>query len=342
MKSPTVDRARAYLATIPGAVSGHQGHDATFHVACVLVNGFALAPDEAFSLLLEWNETCQPPWSESDLRHKITDANKAQHSRPRGHLLKEVQSATSFRPPRYTPAPQPRTRELPDRTGFTTGRANQIQRLADLRPYHREGLEWATERGVLVFGQWNGFDCHAVTDRSERLLELRRMDGQLFPAVPGTPLGERKGHAVKHSQKSWPLGALESADFAAVALVEGLPDFLTAHYVTLWEQASHHAKRDVRCVPIAMLSSSPAIHADALPLFRGKRVRIFAHSDGAGLNGAAKWQAQLQSAGAALVDVFDFSAYRRTDGSPVNDLWEFVHDLHPDDQANPVTWRATP
>ena len=42
-------------------------------------------------------------------------------------------------------------------------------------------------------------------------------------------------------------------------------------------------------------------------------------------------------AGAARVDVFDFSAYPKADGSRVNDLWEFVHRLHPDDRMNLAT-----
>lgn len=336
------DRARAYLARVPAAIAGSGGHNATFHAACVLVNGFGLPSGEALPLLMEWNARCQPPWSEADLRHKLASAEKAHHAKQRGHLLADGERTPAYCPPRPVPAAEPIPRPLPDRTGFGPGTKAQIERLATARPYHREGLEWAHERGVLVFGSWHGFDCYGLTDASGRILELRRLDGEAFPAVPGTALGARKSHAVKGSQKAWPLGILEARDLPAIALVEGLPDFLTAHYVALWEQASHHGRRDARCVPVAMLSSSPEIHADALPLFRGKLVRIFAHAEGAGLKGAAKWQAQLQVADAARVDVFDFSAYRKDCGAPVNDLWEFTHQLHPDDQANPVIWRILP
>ncbi|MBI3414226.1 MAG: hypothetical protein HY043_02720 [Verrucomicrobia bacterium] len=342
MNLQPIERARAYVARIPGAIAGSGGHDATFHAACILVNGFALTPADALPLLVAWNQTCQPPWSEAELRHKLTSADKARHAKPRGHLLEDSERAPIFRTAKFAPTPAPVARPLPDRSGFGPGTAEQIQRLAKMRPYHCEGLEWASERGLLVFGSWRGFDCHGVTDASGRVLELRRMDGEPFPAVPGTSLVERKSHSVKGSQKQWPLGIAEAQNFASIALMEGLPDFLAAHYVALWEQASHHAKRDARCVPVAMLSSSPEIHADALTLFRGKHVRIFAHAEGAGLKGAARWLTQLQSADAARVDVFDFSAYRKTDGSRVNDLWEFVHGLHPDDQRNPVTWRLLP
>lgn len=89
-------------------------------------------------------------------------------------------------------------------------------------------------------------------------------------------------------------------------------------------------------------SSNPDPLGPVALIFKGKFVRIFAHAEGAGLKGAAKWQPQLQAAGAARVDVFDFSVYRKGDGSRVNDLWDFVHLLHADDQVNPVTWRILP
>ena len=78
--TPAVDRARSYVAVIPGAVSGNSGHDQTFAVACKLVE-FGLSPSEAWGLLLEYNERCQPPWSERELQHKFTDAFR--HARPR-------------------------------------------------------------------------------------------------------------------------------------------------------------------------------------------------------------------------------------------------------------------
>ena len=82
-----IERARRYVAKCPFAVSGQGGHNATFHVAAVLVHGFALGEGDALALLGEWNGACVPPWSESDLRHKITSAVNTVHLLPRGHLL---------------------------------------------------------------------------------------------------------------------------------------------------------------------------------------------------------------------------------------------------------------
>jgi putative DNA primase/helicase len=79
------DRARAYLSKIEPAVSGQRGHDRTFRVACALVLGFGLAVEEALPLLTEWNERCQPPWTEKELLHKLEDADKKDDER--GYLL---------------------------------------------------------------------------------------------------------------------------------------------------------------------------------------------------------------------------------------------------------------
>jgi hypothetical protein len=70
---PSVERARAYVEKMPGAISGAGGHDATFAVACALVK-FGLSPDEAWPLLLEYNQRCTPAWVEREMRHKLEDA----------------------------------------------------------------------------------------------------------------------------------------------------------------------------------------------------------------------------------------------------------------------------
>lgn len=82
-----IDRARAYVAKMPPAISGQGGHNRTFHVACVLVQGFALGEDEAWPLLQEYNLRCDPEWSETELRHKLQDAQQAPSTKERGHLL---------------------------------------------------------------------------------------------------------------------------------------------------------------------------------------------------------------------------------------------------------------
>jgi hypothetical protein len=80
-----VNRARKYLAKMPPAVSGQGGHNKTFQAACTLVLGFGLGQSQSLALLSEWNQRCDPPWSEKELEHKIDDANKQPGWR--GYLL---------------------------------------------------------------------------------------------------------------------------------------------------------------------------------------------------------------------------------------------------------------
>jgi hypothetical protein len=82
------ERITAWLDVIPGAISGSGGHNQTFRVACSLYNGWGLSESETLRWLEQYNQKCDPPWSASELRHKATDATKAKHTKPRGHLVR--------------------------------------------------------------------------------------------------------------------------------------------------------------------------------------------------------------------------------------------------------------
>ena len=73
-RTSVVERARKYLATLPPAISGQNGHGATFRAACILVIGFELGKPEAMELLREYNRRCKPPWTDRELEHKIDSA----------------------------------------------------------------------------------------------------------------------------------------------------------------------------------------------------------------------------------------------------------------------------
>jgi hypothetical protein len=77
-----IRRARAYIAHIEGAISGYRGHDRTMRVAGVLVQKFGLSIGQALPLFREWNEQCEPPWSERELLHKLQDAERLRLSYP--------------------------------------------------------------------------------------------------------------------------------------------------------------------------------------------------------------------------------------------------------------------
>jgi hypothetical protein len=87
---PLEDRIRRYLAKIPAAVSGQNGHTQTFWVARALVHGFALSEEQALPFLREYNRRCEPPWNQEELKHKLKSASDWKPKRlknSRGHLL---------------------------------------------------------------------------------------------------------------------------------------------------------------------------------------------------------------------------------------------------------------
>src|SRR5262245_688541 len=94
------ERASRYVARMPVAISGSRGHDALFRVACTLVHHFALHDHEAWPILLEYNASCLPPWTERELRRKLAEAHNVQHRDPRGHILGRSEESKGPAPPR--------------------------------------------------------------------------------------------------------------------------------------------------------------------------------------------------------------------------------------------------
>ena len=195
--------------------------------------------------------------------------------------------------------------------------ANLIPRVASNRGLSQEGCWLAAKRGLLRFCLWKGRLAWAVTDSKRESAQVRRVTGSLWPEIG------RKAWTLPGSRGSWPLGTEESRPFPTVILVEGGPDLLAAHHLIV----EHRREDDTAAV--AILGASNRIPDDALPAFRGKRVRIMAHTDSAGTKAGDSWRAQLKAAG-ATVDVADFTPFRKPDGSPVKDLNDAVH-VRPED-----------
>src|SRR5690348_5479553 len=86
--------ARRYVEELPPAIDGKGGHNTTFVVACVLVNGFMLDFADAKVIMREYNKRCRPPWSDADLDHKLRDAAKTPDKEGKGYLLPQC-----FEPP---------------------------------------------------------------------------------------------------------------------------------------------------------------------------------------------------------------------------------------------------
>jgi len=233
----------------------------------------------------------------------------------------------------FSPAPRaacPRpveTKPKPVFPDFSTGTPADIQHLASLRKISREGIEWASERGLLWFATLK--DCRAwiITDAARVNAQARRMDGQQWEHIGA------KAWTLPGSWASWPIGIMESKNFPAIALCEGGPDLLAAFHFIFYED------RETSCSPVAMLGASHQIHADALPIFTCKRVRIFGHDDEAGRGAVKRWAAQLASVGAD-VDAFSFAGLRQVDDKPMKDLNDCTS-VHADDfESERILWRV--
>lgn len=67
-----------YIEKMDPAISGKGGHRQTFKVACRIrdfVSSF-MTPSEAMPIIRQYNQRCEPPWSERELLHKLEDAWK--------------------------------------------------------------------------------------------------------------------------------------------------------------------------------------------------------------------------------------------------------------------------
>jgi hypothetical protein len=204
---------------------------------------------------------------------------------------------------------QAEAKPMPVFPGFTTGTAADIEQLSSLRQICREALELASERGLLCFGRLKGFPAWIVTDSTRVNAQGRRMDGETWEHLEGHP----KAYTLPGAWASWPIGTTEAQPFPTIAFCEGGPDLMAAFHVVYQEFL------EAQCSAVAMLGATQRIHADALPLFACKRVRIFGHDDDAGQAAVERWAAQLSSVGAD-VDAFNFEGLNRADGKPVNDL----------------------
>jgi hypothetical protein len=69
-----ISRARLWLAKRDPAISGQGGHKQMFSACCAMVQKFRLSIEQAWPLILEYNSRCAPPFSEKEIRHKISDA----------------------------------------------------------------------------------------------------------------------------------------------------------------------------------------------------------------------------------------------------------------------------
>lgn len=79
-----LDAARAALERHGPAVDGQAGGLHTVQAGAILTHDFALTDAEALPLLLEWNETCVPPWEPGELHAKALGNGRKYGKNPYG------------------------------------------------------------------------------------------------------------------------------------------------------------------------------------------------------------------------------------------------------------------
>jgi hypothetical protein len=178
-----------------------------------------------------------------------------------------------------------------------------------LRSIWTPALKIAVDRGLLWVGVLKGEKAFVITDRTRKSYNARRIDGKVWDHLPSKP----KAWLLYGSNGSWPIGLPEAEPFPAIALCEGGPDFLAAFGHACASSVKHLV------APVCMSGASSHIPDDALPLFKGKRVRIFVQDDRAGEEAWERWDRQLYGV-AAKVDGFDFIGLTDTEGSSIGDL----------------------
>ena len=188
---------------------------------------------------------------------------------------------------------------------YSHGSDDDHAALACLRHVHIEAVQAAVRRGLVGFGSHRGARCWFVADGTGVNAQARRMDGGLF--------GEVKALTLKDSWASWPIGIAAVQSHQAIALVEGGPDLLAALSLA-WESGMGD-----HVAPVAMLGAANRIPNEALPYFKGKKVRIFPHLDDPGHKAAATWTNQLIRA-CAKVRCVSLANIRMENGQFAKDL----------------------
>jgi hypothetical protein len=187
-----------------------------------------------------------------------------------------------------------------------TPTVEELTTISELRSIKLEALQLASDDGFLFTATLKGIRAFILTDQTRKSYLARKIDGTIWEH------NGCKAYTLSGSQASWPIGILESALYPAIALTEGVPDFLSAFHLALAFGV------DALVAPVCISGASVSIAGEALPRFSGKKIRIFAHNDEAGQRAAERWTEQLKDI--ATVDRFTFQGLEMSDGKPVKDL----------------------
>lgn len=286
------ERAAAYLERMPPAIAGSGGHSATFSAAVTLARGFAMSEADALPILMAWNQThCQPPWTESELRHKLRSA--AGSTRPLAYLLDEAATNCDRTAPDFESEAEKKARQRKAWPEFKPLKPVGITAIAKLRHMLPDAVDLAHRHGFLKSAEIEGQKSFIIHEGT--FAQARRLDGEPFTRSDGTKI---KAKNLPGSEGAF-IGQRWLGDTQHVLLVEGVIGLLEALAAfTLVNMADSWSI-------LAATSANSRFARDPSLLARlaGRHVRILPDADEAGLNAAASWLADLEGAG-ARVDAF--------------------------------------
>lgn len=244
--------------------------------------------------------------------------------------LSELRGKTPARrnPPLDTPQPkiEREARQKPVLPPLIEPSWADCEAIAANRGLQADAVAAAGVDGLLfVCEDWRGARCWTLTDASRWNAIFRRMDGGPFTIADDRTV---KTLGIKGGWASWPVGLtlLHAHAFPAVALVEGAPDALAAYQIITENNALQSA------AVICMAGAALRLPDECLPTFTDRRVRIFADADEEGRDAAARWERQLEDAG-AVADSFDLQGLHQADGRLVKDLNDVCRMTAPERKA---------
>lgn len=309
----------AYIRQIPGAISGQGGHNSTFKVASIVVNGFMLNEGEAMEVLRDYNNRCDPPWSESELLHKLKSAIANPGTKPRGYLL----GKSTCRDPVLSKLGKLKPLQSHNWTQLSNGTKSDILELSERLLIGDQGLQIARDLGLLKF--WTNSDGQrvwSITDHLQYVRQDRCMVGKL------TLKNGEQTKSRTMGNPSWPVGLLKNQNKFVIILAEGSSDFLAAWHLIFT------CERLYDTGAVCMLGATQKIHQEALKYFKEKHVLIFPDMDKSGVKASERWEKQLKNI-ASDISIYDFTGLKTTSGESVGDLRDFL-------QVNYDDWENDP
>lgn len=313
MATETLDRARAYLARVPGSPEGGRDH-ATIAAACKAVERFNLPEDTLLEVLLEWNEAQNaPPLPDAQVRKCLRSAlartafdpdlangpaNPGQRPRP------AARSARPAPPPKAPAQPLPSAadlavaaRELCDGTGAEARKAREYLASTGIDPAACGwGLARLTARAAAKHGLARGAAgwrlLVPVYLPDGTLADVRRYAGPFGGEPRVTPWADGTGTA-----KPYGWGDPQDDPFA---------DTPTDADELVWCEGERDCEALI-ALGMAAVSNTCGVGSSAkvareLPanLLEGRRFTLLFDHDQAGRDGAAKLAAELAARGAEV------------------------------------------